>query len=172
MTNNIAHELRTPVTSIRGYLETILGLAGEDMDQRMQTFLDRAYVQTIRLSELIQDIGMLTKIEEASDRFELEPVQMRSLLKEMENDLEEELSEKGNHFVNHVDESVVVYGSRTLLYSIFRNLTENAIAYAGEGVHIVVRSYNDHDEPIISTSTTQAREWMKALVHITSAFTG
>lgn len=56
MTNNIAHELRTPVTSIRGYLETILNLYDYDGDnsERIRGFLDRAYAQTIRLSELIQ----------------------------------------------------------------------------------------------------------------------
>ncbi|QRX64875.1 two-component sensor histidine kinase [Dysgonomonadaceae bacterium zrk40] len=146
MTNNIAHELRTPVTSIRGYLETILGLAGEDVDVRLRSFLDRAYLQTIRLSELIQDISMLTKIEEASDRFEMEPVNIGELLQEMEGDLSEKLREKGDRFMVEVDEDVVLYGSRTLLYSIFRNLTENAIAYAGEGIEIVIRCHNENED--------------------------
>lgn len=146
MTNNIAHELRTPVTSIRGYLETILGLADDGVDARLRTFLDRAYTQTIRLSELIQDISMLTKIEEASDRFEMETVNIRELLQEMENDLSEKLSEKGDRFIIDVSDDVVLYGSRTLLYSIFRNLTENAIAYAGEEIVIVVRSHNENED--------------------------
>ena len=146
MTNNIAHELRTPVTSIRGYLETVLGLGGEGVDDRVRTFLDRAYLQTIRLSELIQDISMLTKIEEASDRFELEQVPVRSLLQEMESDLAEKLAEKGDRFEVDVTEDVVLYGSRTLLYSIFRNLTENAIAYAGEGIEIVIRSHSENED--------------------------
>lgn len=146
MTNNIAHELRTPVTSIRGYLETILGLAGEGVDVRLRSFLDRAYLQTIRLSELIQDISMLTKIEEASDRFEMEPVNIGELLQEMEGDLSEKLREKGDRFMVEVGEDVVLYGSRTLLYSIFRNLTENAIAYAGEGIEIGIRCHNENDD--------------------------
>ena len=146
MTNNIAHELRTPVTSIRGYLETILGLAGEGVDVRLRSFLDRAYLQTIRLSELIQDISMLTKIEEASDRFEVEPVNIGELLQEMEGDLSEQLMEKGDRFMLEVGEDVVLYGSRTLLYSIFRNLTENAIAYAGEGIEIVIRCHSENED--------------------------
>src|SRR5690554_8197554 len=73
MTNNIAHELRTPVTSIRGYLETILSLYKNSEDEengRIQNFLDRAYVQTIRLSELIQDIVRLKKFKEVVNSFE------------------------------------------------------------------------------------------------------
>ena len=146
MTNNIAHELRTPVTSIRGYLETILGLAGEDLDVRLRSFLDRAYLQTMRLSELIQDVSMLTKIEEAPDRFEMEPVNIGELLREMEGDLSDKLMEKGDRYMVDVDEDVVLNGSRTLLYSIFRNLTENAIAYAGEGIEIVIRCHNENDD--------------------------
>lgn len=146
MTNNIAHELRTPVTSIRGYLETILNLYEGDNSERIRGFLDRAYAQTIRLSELIQDISMLTKIEEASDRFELEPVRMSGLLNELGNDLADKLKEKGDKYVVKVNNNVVIYGSRTLLYSIFRNLVENSISYAGENIEIVVRCYNQNED--------------------------
>lgn len=147
MTNNIAHELRTPVTSIRGYLETILNLYDYDGDnsERIRGFLDRAYTQTIRLSELIQDISMLTKIEEAPDRFELEQVRMNELLNELSNDLADKLNENKDNFLVNVNDNVVIYGSRTLLYSIFRNLIENAISYGGENIDIVVRCYNENE---------------------------
>jgi two-component system OmpR family sensor kinase/two-component system phosphate regulon sensor histidine kinase PhoR len=147
MTNNIAHELRTPVTSIRGYLETILNLDPKDVD-RQQAFIDRAYVQTIRLSELIQDISMLTKIEEAADRFVKEPVFIKPLLDELESDLAHIFLEKNTTFTIEVADSVVIYGSRTLLYSIFRNLVENSIAYAGESIQIVIRCYMETDDAV------------------------
>jgi len=98
MTNNIAHELRTPVASIRGYLETIINMYGDESNDRLRGFLDRAYAQTIRLSELIQDISLLTKIEEAADRFELEPVQMKELLLELKADMEDKLNENTGYF--------------------------------------------------------------------------
>ena len=146
MTNNIAHELRTPVTSIRGYLETILDQPENQDNERVRHFLDRAYVQTIRLSELIQDIGMLTKIEEASDRFEMEPVPLKGLLDEVKADLSARLSEMGDQFNVVVGDDVVIHGNRTLLYSIFRNLVENSIAYAGDNVEIVVSFYSESDD--------------------------
>jgi two-component system OmpR family sensor kinase/two-component system phosphate regulon sensor histidine kinase PhoR len=146
MTNNIAHELRTPVTSIRGYLETILNLYHDESDARIHGFLERAYAQTIRLSELIQDISMLTKIEEAPDRFELEPVKIKKLLEELQADLADKLNEKQATFTVEVNETVAIYGSRTLLYSIFRNLTENSIDYAGNKIDIVVRWYNENED--------------------------
>ena len=146
MTNNIAHELRTPVTSIRGYLETILTLNIEKDNERIKNFLDRAYAQTIHLSELIQDISMLTKIEEAADRFNLEPVNLKSLLDDLHSDISEKLNEKNDEFIIDVEDDVVINGSKTLLYSIFRNLAENSISYAGNNIKIIVRCYSSNNE--------------------------
>lgn len=147
ITNNIAHELRTPVTSIRGYLETILSLDPKDIDHQ-QIFIDRAYVQTIRLSELIQDISMLTKIEEAADRFVKEPVHISLLLDELESDLSKIFQEKNVVFNVNVPDNLIIYGNRTLLYSIFRNLVENSIAYAGESIRIMLRCYMETDDAV------------------------
>ena len=61
MTSNIAHELRTPVTSIRGYLETII--ACPDMpSEKKDMFIEKAYNQTLRLTELITDMALITKM--------------------------------------------------------------------------------------------------------------
>ena len=147
MTNNIAHELRTPVTSIRGYLETILSLDEDDVSRR-NLFLERAFAQTIRLSELIQDISMLTKIEDAPDRFAREEVKIKELLDELKSDVEDKLEEKQDTFTIDVDNRISVNGSRTLLYSIFRNLIENSLNYAGNGVEISVRCYAETDDTL------------------------
>lgn len=140
MTNNIAHELRTPVTTIRGYLETLQNLKPDDEDRR-KVFIERAYNQSLRLSELIQDIAMLTKIEEAAERFVREPVEMEDLLLELGGDLYKMLKKNNVTYRVEVDENIVVHGSRTLLYSIFRNLCDNSLAYAGENIDIVIRCY-------------------------------
>ncbi len=140
MTNNIAHELKTPVTSIRGYLETIL-LLPENETERRHIFLERAHDQTIRLSELIQDISLLTKIEEAADRFRKEIVLLHPLLEELKAELEEKMKEKNIRYHINVPPDMALFGSRTLLYSIFRNLTENSISYGGENIDIVIHAY-------------------------------
>ena len=147
MTNNIAHELRTPVTSIRGYLETIQNMSEADIERR-NSFIERAYVQTIRLSELIQDIGMLTKIEEAGDKFEKESVCLKQLLDELGADLSEKFAEKNTIYEVDIAKDICINANRTLLYSVFRNLAENASAYAGESVRIVIRCYMQTDDAV------------------------
>lgn len=147
MTNNIAHELRTPVTSIRGYLETLLD--NENYNQKRQhSFIERAYFQAIRLSELIQDISLLTKIEEAPDRFDIQKVNIKELLEELSSDLEEKFNKKHIRFFIDVSSDVHIEGSRTLLYSIFRNLAENAIAYGGENIDIGINCYSQSKESL------------------------
>ncbi|MDR0567262.1 MAG: HAMP domain-containing histidine kinase [Prevotellaceae bacterium] len=141
MTGNIAHELRTPVTSIRGYLETILHAPLSDAKRRQ--FLNKAYRQTIALSELINDMSLITKIEGAPQSFALEPVAVGDLLEALRSDLEAALKEKSIGLAWSVGRDVVVHGSRSLLYSIFRNLTDNAIRYAGSGVSIQVSVYGE-----------------------------
>ena len=115
---------------------------------RRRNFLERAYAQTIRLSELIQDITLLTKIEEAPDRFEWEEINIKHLLEELRSDLEERFKEKNDRFVIDVDDDVTVNGNRTLIYSIFRNLAENSLAYAGENIEIGVRCYAKTDDTL------------------------
>ena len=91
---------------------------------------------------------MLTKIEEAADRFVREAVNMKSLLEELESDLSEKFLKKDITFVVDVPDNLIIYGSRTLLYSIFRNLTENSISYAGESIQIKLRCYMETDDAV------------------------
>ena len=62
LTNNIAHEIRTPVASIRAYLETILEMPQLD-EEHKNAFIQKAYEQSLRLSNLISDISLITKMQ-------------------------------------------------------------------------------------------------------------
>lgn len=138
LTQNIAHELKTPVSSIRGYLETIID--NPDMDDKTKAdFMERCYDQSGRLSNLISDITMLSKIDDASGSFTTEHIDTSSLLEGIRNDVELQLDNKKMKFLILVAPKTFVNGNQLLLYSIFRNLTDNAIAYAGEGTTITVQ---------------------------------
>jgi signal transduction histidine kinase len=155
MTGNITHELRTPVTAIRGCLETVLQHKLDHYKERY--FIEKAYNQTVTLSELIQDIGLITKIEDAPQLFNLEEVNIAHLLDGLKRDLEFPLQEKNIKMEWNAPEKLTVRGNRNLLYSIFRNLTDNVIRYAGSDVSIAINQYGeDRDFYLFSYSDNGA----------------
>lgn len=145
MTGNIAHELRTPVTSIRGYLETIIEQKTLTNEQR-DSFINQAYKRTIDLSNLIQDISLLNTIEEAPQKLNVECVELASVLNTVKMDYIHNLEANRIEFTHSISSDIKIMGNKNLIYTLFRNLTDNAIRYAGEGVSINVRCYKEDDE--------------------------
>ncbi|MCD8262109.1 MAG: ATP-binding protein [Bacteroides sp.] len=142
LTQNIAHELKTPVSSIQGYLETIVSNPGID-PEKIRTFLERCYAQSNRLSRLLRDISVLTRMDEASEMIEMEPVSINSLLTTILNEVALELEERQITVINSLKKEIKIKGNYSLLYSIFRNLTDNSIAYAGEGITIRINCFRE-----------------------------
>ena len=142
LTQNVAHELKTPVSSIQGYLETIISNP-ELPDDKRRFFLERCYSQSTRLTGLLRDISVLNRLDEASEMFELSEVNIRKLVGEIEKECSKEMEEKKITTEVPLPGNPTIYGNYSLLYSIFRNLYDNAIAYAGEGIRITVSCYKE-----------------------------
>lgn len=145
LTQNIAHELKTPVSSIQGYLETIVNNPNMSKEKQQQ-FLERCYAQSNRLTNLLRDISVLTRMDEASQSFDVEEVNIFQLLHGIQKDVALQLAEKNITFLILIESDVTVQGSSLLLYSIFRNLTDNAIAYAGQGITITVKGVKEDNQ--------------------------
>jgi two-component system OmpR family sensor kinase/two-component system phosphate regulon sensor histidine kinase PhoR len=144
MTSNIAHELKTPVSSILGYLETMLNT---EMTEKQRTFfMERAYIQSQRLSSLIQDISLLNKIEEAADLFEIETLNVKEIVSMVIDDLRLKIEEKNISVRMEFPDNLTISGNRSVFFSIWRNLVENSINYAGEGVTISMKNYLQDDK--------------------------
>jgi two-component system phosphate regulon sensor histidine kinase PhoR len=145
LTQNISHELKTPVSSIMGYMESILNNPGID-ESRKSFFIERSFQQAQRLSALLQDISMLNKIDESKNIFEKEPVDIVQTVKDVLEDVHLQLEEKGCTVENRLDGSLLLHGNRSLVYSIFRNLTDNALAYAGQNISLRIECYREDAE--------------------------
>jgi nitrogen-specific signal transduction histidine kinase len=141
MTNNIAHELRTPVTSVCAYLETLIDHKNMSSEKK-EDYIHRAYVQILRLSEMIQDVTLLTRTEEAPQGFSLEEVNIYDILLEMiEVNAKRYIEKTKNTIYLLVSPDVIIEGNPTLLYAIFRNLLNNALQYSGENTIITIHNY-------------------------------
>lgn len=137
LTQNIAHELKTPVASIQGYLETILDNPNIN-DQMREQFLARCYAQSQRLTSLLHDISTLNRMDDAPEMTSTENVNISQMVQNIQKETALQLQQKHMTFNNLLPDNIVVRGNQSLLYSVFRNLTDNAIAYAGEGTAITL----------------------------------
>lgn len=145
LTQNIAHELKTPVSSIQGYLETIVSNP-ELPREKMETFLNRSYAQSNRLTYLLRDISLLTRMEEAPDMIDKEPVSLSLIVQNVLNEVTLQLEEKQIEVHNLIPDNLNIEGDSSMLYSIFRNLTDNAIAYAGTHISITIRCFRQGEK--------------------------
>lgn len=137
LTQNIAHELKTPVASILGYTDTILDSADISEETKLQ-FIKRANAQARRLSALLQDLSTLNKMEYASHLLQKERVDISDLVADTILESEPALSARQMTVINCLPEDIPVEGNWQLLYSIFRNLIDNAINYAGRNTTIKI----------------------------------
>ena len=144
LTNNINHELKTPIAAIQGYVETLL--ANPELERERRTaFLEKSLQQVERLRHLLADVSTITRMDEASQLFQREPVVLNELIEEVVADME--LRPEDQRLRVHVDfpKRVEVFGSASLLSSIFRNLADNAAAYSG-GRDLYIRLTDDTAE--------------------------
>lgn len=142
LTNNINHELKTPVASIQVCLETLL--SGISLTEEKRTeLLERCYAHNVRLRNLLEDVSLITRLEDGSSNIEREPVVINELLDEIKEEFTSIPDEDGMHLIIDFNERVVINGNLSLLGSIFRNLTQNAISYSeGTTIHIALVENN------------------------------
>ena len=144
LTQNVAHELKTPVSSIQGYLETIL--ANPNLDaEKMRFFLERCFSQSTRLADLLRDISVLNRMEEATEMFDLSDINISNMVHEIVRECGQQIEAKHIKTDITLQSNLIIHGNHSLLYSIFRNLFDNAIAYAGDNITIEVACFKEDE---------------------------
>lgn len=131
LTQNISHELKTPVASILGLTETILNNPQLSSEQKLE-FTQRAHAQADRLSHLLQDISTLNRMDYAAQQLENAPVDVSQIVAGIIYESVAACDRRQLTVHNQLPDILVIKGNEQLLYSIFRNLMDNAINYAGE----------------------------------------
>lgn len=143
LTNNINHELKTPVASIQVCLETLLSGISLNEEKR-QELIERCYIHNERLRNLLNDVSLITRIEDGNTIISKEPIVINEIIKEVEEELG--IMPENERLILHTDftQKVTIEGNLSLIGSIFRNLTENAIRYSeGKNIYISLIKNND-----------------------------
>jgi len=154
LTQNAAHELKTPNASIHGFLESILD--NPDMPQeKRQHFLERCYAQSERMSKLLSDMSQLAQLEDASldsthldNKEERKQTDVVPIIQNVIEDTLLQLQEKGIQVELNLPQDIYIESPLAepveSLYSLFRNLFDNTIAYATNATKIML-SYNQQE---------------------------
>lgn len=144
ITQNVSHELKTPVSTIMGYMESILD--NPDLPKERQAFfIERSFQQAQRLSVLLQDISTLNRLDEKENVIDKEPCNLNYILQEVLKDVALEIEGKGFRVNHNLHNGLEIKGNHSLIYSVFRNLIDNALAYAGEKVRIDINCYREDE---------------------------
>lgn len=133
ITNNINHEIKTPVAAISGYLETIT--SNPDMDEASRAhFLERMEAHIKRLTSLLSDVSTMTRLEEGGERVLVETVDMHDLLYQIDSDLGASNLAGNMQFQYDVPLDCRVKGNYNLLNGMISGLMRNASMHSGGSV--------------------------------------
>lgn len=146
---NLAHELRTPIFSVQGYVDTLLGGALEDPEVNKK-FLTNASKGIDRLVRLVDDLGEISKLE--SGRIPL--IQETFIIQELIKDVYEELCLKSKEkeitlaLKKGTDRPILVNADKQKIKQVIVNLVENAIKYGNEGCSVIAGCYEVDDKNV------------------------
>ena len=127
---NISHDLKTPITSVQGYIEALLDgvvISPEKVDKYLKTI----YQNTVYIDRLIDDLFLFSKLDLQKLELQFENVQMGAFMKDFMEEFKFELEEKNCNFkyVNKLEGDCTIYIDRKRLYQAFRNVIGNAVKY-------------------------------------------
>jgi len=136
---NVSHELKTPLTSIRGYVETLLDGALHD-DRNNARFLEKIEQNTQRLSHLVTDLLSLARIEAQEGSLPLERVDLHALVEQARRRHEPTAVGRDQTMrLESCNGALQVLGDREALTQVLDNLVDNALKYTPPEGHITIR---------------------------------
>lgn len=147
LTNNINHELKTPVASIRVCIETLMAHKNLS-EQKRDLFLQRCFTNTERLQRLLADVALITRMDDGSTSIIKEPVSLTDIITDVVDDRQIIADTKGIIIDNCIVRKIVISGNSSLLEAIFNNLIDNAIAYSG-GTRVKIELVSDNDDKVV-----------------------
>lgn len=150
---NASHELKTPVTSIKGFTETLLDGAMEEKET-LTSFLEIIHTESTRLERLIRDILDLSRIEQKKLSLEYKQCNLYKIVEDIRNSLQNQLEQKELQFINNLPQNLELYADPDRMKQIFINLFTNAIAFTPSLGRIWTSAREEVDHVIIEVGDT------------------
>lgn len=144
---NVSHELKTPITSIRGFAETLLD--DQHVDEKTQHhFLSIIHEESDRIHRLIDDLLTLSQLERDSLILQKDLFDLGQLMKETKSLIDIQAKEKGIQLQVDVEEKVMFYADQQKIKQVLLNLLTNAISYTSTGGDVSIHLF--HEDNIVT----------------------
>lgn len=151
LTENAAHELKTPAASIEGYLETLVSNPAMPADRRID-FLEKCHAQSRRMSRLLADMSTLTRLDEAHQSPPRNQIDAAAILRQIQDETMVAFREQKMQLQLQLPATLPMRGDASLIYSLFRNIFSNALAYATNATYFWVQARVSGDSYIFTLS--------------------
>jgi signal transduction histidine kinase len=150
---NVAHDLRTPLTSIIGYLELLSGKTAPLPEEMRQKYIDIAYSKAKRLEKLIEDLFGFTKLNYGKIAMHVTKVDIIKLLSQLLEESYPNFEKRGlSYELQSNVPARMINADGNLLARLFDNLINNAIKYGAEGKRVTVRVHAEADTVQVSVA--------------------
>jgi len=155
MVANVSHDLRTPLTSLHGYLETLLLKDDSLSAEERQQYLQVATAQSMRLRQLIEELFELAKLESSETILNIEPFSLAELAHDIMHKFKLEAEKRGISIqADFVNDLPFAYGDIGLIQRVLDNLIENALRYTPTGGRITLSLTNASDNIMVKIADT------------------
>ncbi len=146
----VSHQLRTPITAIKGYSSMLLEDAYGPLSTRQHTQIEKIFLSSKRLADMVNDFLDISKIEQGTMRYEFSVVDIRKMLTEIFEEFMPIADKKGLTLdLTLCDERIVVDADEGKLRQIFSNLIDNAIKYTPQGSIMISLDDDKENERVI-----------------------
>ena len=142
---NVSHEMRTPLTVVHGYLESMLHSRDEGLDQ-WQQIIEQMFQQSTRMQRIVDDLLLIARLESEREKPTFEKFDVRPLLSAIKDEAVTLSGSKRHKISLDIEGSTTFVGSFSEIDSAFSNLVSNAVRYTPEGGKIKIRWWHDDDK--------------------------
>ncbi len=145
MMSNVSHDLRTPITAIRGYIELIMNAKVNTPRETINTYLTNMHTRSVQMEQLIEDLVQLTRLESDPADIKTQTVNLRDMIDNLYELylMESEGSNKKLHLDMPDDDMLTVMGDPNRLLRVFENLIVNAMRYTPDDGRIEIRAFRE-----------------------------
>ena len=136
---NVSHDLKTPLTSMVGYIELI---KKEELSDIVRDYVEVVSARTEKLKEMINSLFSLAKASSGNVELHKENFEVNRLIEQIFADMDDRVRESGLEFAMQLtDMSTQIYSDNSYFYRICQNLIENALKYSAKGTRVFVKTY-------------------------------